>query len=72
VLVNFNFRDRNGSDFKTMQGLPVKALFAFALALLAAGHPYLAAILVFAISVRIIGPIQLNVNIGGRRSDRGR
>jgi hypothetical protein len=52
--------------------IPMKALFAFALALLAAGYPYLTAILVVAIAIKIVGPIRLNVNIGDRPGDRGR
>jgi len=50
----------------------MKALFDFALALLAAGAPYLAAVIVFAIAVAIIGPIRLNLSIGDRSGKRGR
>jgi hypothetical protein len=41
-------------------------LFHFALALIAAGFPWLAGVLVIAIALRIAGPVHLS--IGGRRS----
>jgi len=48
----------------------MEPLFHFALALLSAGAPWLAAIIVVAIALAIIGPVKLNLTIGdysGRR-----
>jgi hypothetical protein len=47
----------------------MEPLFHFALALLSAGAPCLAAILVAAVALAIIGPVKLNLSIGDR-SDR--
>jgi hypothetical protein len=44
------------------------AHFAFALALLAAGHPYLGAALVLAIAIRRIGHIKISLSIGSPAS----
>jgi hypothetical protein len=51
----------------------MESLFHFALALLFAGAPWLAAIIVVAVALAIIGPVKLNLAIGdhsGRRRRR--
>ena len=50
----------------------MEPLFHFALALLSAGAPWLAAIIVVAIAVAIIGPVKLNLTIGNRGGRRRR
>jgi hypothetical protein len=47
----------------------MEPLFHFALALIAAGFPWLAGVLVIAIGLRIVGPIHLSI---GNRGDRRR
>jgi hypothetical protein len=46
-------------------------LFRFALALLAAGYPYMAAILVVAIAIRLVRPIRLTLSVGSLPGKRG-
>lgn len=48
----------------------MEPLFHFALALIAAGFPRLAEVLVIAIALRIVGPVHLS--IGDRSGRRGR
>jgi hypothetical protein len=49
----------------------MEPLFHFSLALLSAGAPWLAAIIVVAITLAIIGPVKLNLSIGDRSGRRG-
>jgi hypothetical protein len=46
-------------------------MIGVALALLADGRPFLAAVLVFAVAIRLIGPIKLMLCIGGHSDKRG-
>lgn len=48
----------------------MKALFDFTLALIVAGAPYLAGVIVIAIALAIVGPIRLNLSIGDRSGKR--
>jgi hypothetical protein len=50
----------------------MKPLFHFALALLSAGAPWLAAVIVVAIALVIVGPVKLSLSIGDRSGRRGR
>ena len=50
----------------------MKALFDFTLALLTAGAHYLAAAIVVAIALAIIGPIRLSLSIGDRSRKKSR
>ncbi len=50
----------------------MEPLFNFALALLSAGAPWLAAVLVVAIALAIVGPVKLSLNIGDRSNRRRR
>ena len=50
----------------------MEPLFHFALALLSAGAPWLATIIVVAMALAIIGPVKLNLSIGYRSGRRGR
>jgi hypothetical protein len=50
----------------------MEPLFHFALALLSAGAPWLAAIIVVAIALAIIGPVKLNLTIGDHSGRRKR
>jgi hypothetical protein len=45
--------------------------FHFALALLNAGAPWLAAVIVAAVALAIVGPIKLSLSIGDRSRSRG-
>jgi hypothetical protein len=49
----------------------MEPLFHFALALLSAGATWLAAILVVAVALAIVGPVKLNLSIGERSDRRG-
>ena len=54
----------------------MEPLFHFVLALLNAGAPWLAAVIVVAIALAVVGPVRLNLSIGDRagrpaRRDRG-
>lgn len=48
----------------------MEPLFHFALALLSAGAPWLAAVIVAAIALAIVGPIRLSLSIGDRTNKR--
>jgi hypothetical protein len=50
----------------------MEQLFHFALALLSAGAPRLAAVVVVAIVLAIVGPIKLTLSIGDRSGRRRR
>ena len=50
----------------------MEQLFHFALALLNAGAPWLAAVIVVAIALAIMGPVRLSLSIGDRSGRRGR
>jgi hypothetical protein len=50
----------------------MEPLFHFALALLSAGVPWLAAVIVVAIALAIVGPVTLSLSIGDRSGRRGR
>lgn len=50
----------------------MEPLFHFALALLSAGAPWLAAVIVVAIALAIVGPVKLSLSIGDRSGRRGR
>ena len=50
----------------------MEPLFHFALALLAAGAPWLAAVIVIAIALAVVGPVRLSLSIGERAGRRGR
>lgn len=86
VLCNcelFDFLNRGkGFRFFTGRNLPkfpdlmhnkdMEMLFQFALALLSAGAPWLAAVIVAAIAMAIVGPIKLSLSIGDRSNKRRR
>ena len=68
------FSSRTNSHFPCLLGstkLVMKLLFRFALALLAAGYPYMGAILVVAIAIRLVRPIRLTLSVGGLLGKRG-
>jgi hypothetical protein len=48
----------------------MESLFHFALALLSAGAPWLAAVIVVAIALAIVGPVKLSLSNGDRSSRR--
>ena len=50
----------------------MEPLFHFALALLNAGAPWLAAVIVVAIALVIVGPVKLSLSIGNRSNKRRR
>jgi hypothetical protein len=50
----------------------MEPLFHFALALLNAGAPWLAGVIVVAIALAIVGPVKLNLTIGDRGGRRRR
>jgi hypothetical protein len=50
----------------------VEPLFHFVLALLSAGAPWLAGVIVVAIALAIVGPVKLSLSIGDRSGGRGR
>jgi hypothetical protein len=50
----------------------MEPLFHFTLALLNAGAPWLAGVIVVAIALVIVGPVKLNLSIGNRSARRGR
>ena len=50
----------------------MEPLFHFALALLSAGAPWLAGVIVIAVALAIVGPVRLNLSIGDRSGRRGR
>ena len=60
-------------DFSNQRHRSVmEPLFHFALALLNAGAPWLAAVIVVAIALAIVGPVKLSLSIGDRSGRRGR
>jgi hypothetical protein len=50
----------------------MEPLFHFVLSLLSAGAPWLAAVIVVAIALAVVGPVRLSVSIGDRSGRRGR
>jgi len=50
----------------------MEPLFHFALALLNAGVPWLGAVIVVAIALAIVGPVELSLSIQDRSGKRGR
>ena len=50
----------------------MEPLFQFALALLSAGDPWLAAVIVAAIALALVGPVKLSLSIGDRSNKRRR
>jgi hypothetical protein len=48
----------------------MESFFQFALALIAAGFPWLAGVLVIAIGLRIVGPIHLSIGARSERRER--
>jgi hypothetical protein len=50
----------------------MEPLFHFALALLPAGAPWLAGIVVVAFALAIVGPVKLSLSIGDSSGRRGR
>jgi hypothetical protein len=64
---------RNLTEFPNLrQRSAMEPLFHFALALLSAGAPWLAAVIVVAIALTIVGPVRLSLSIGDRSGRRGR
>jgi hypothetical protein len=57
-------------DMRHNKAMEQLILIHFALALLSAGAPWLAAVVVVAIAVASVGPIHLNLSIGERSSQR--
>ena len=50
----------------------MEPLFHFALALLSAGAPWLAGVIVVAVGLAIVGPVKLSLSIGDRSGRRRR
>jgi hypothetical protein len=50
----------------------MEPLFHFALALLNAGVPWLATVIIVAIALAIVGPVRLTLSIGDRSAKRVR
>jgi hypothetical protein len=50
----------------------MESLFHFALSLLSAGAPWLAAVIVVAIALAIVGPVRLSLSVGDRSGRRER
>jgi hypothetical protein len=64
---------RNLPDFLDLRhNAAMEPLFQFALSLLSAGAPWLAAVIVIAIAVDRVGPIQVNLSIGDRADRKNR
>ena len=60
-------------DFSNLRHRSVmEPLFHFALALLNAGVPWLGAVIVVAIALAIVGPVELSLSIRDRSGKRGR